>query len=498
MKNSSIASLILYSRHLFGLCIVAMLLASCAVNPASKKQDLVLMSEDQELALGQQAAAQVAAQMPLLPENDPLVKYVNKVGQRVAAVSDRPELFYHFHVVDDTTINAFALPGGYIYMYRGLLTHMNSEAELAAVLAHEVGHVTARHAVQRYTQAQLYQMGAMVTSIFVPVPQGIGQISDLVATAVISGYGRQAELQSDELSIRYIAKAGYDVEATKSILETLKRLDDLDSKIKEDTTGKKPEKYHGAFASHPETKKRIEEAVANSEGASTTGLGEIGHNAMLAALEGYPYGESPEQGAMVGRRFIHPELGIQMAFPEKWVVTNTPQSLTAVKRQQKAYFKLQFKELVKRQTGEELLRELASNQAKITTLKTSRRDGYDVTQAEIDLSLKNVGAAHMLATVFMKGPKTFILTSWSKRKEFGEFQNDFSSIADSFKSYDAKRDGDVPRIALYVWKQGDSWAGLAKQSHDILGNFTADKLAALNGEGPEQKPAVGSIIKIAK
>jgi len=91
-----------------------MLLASCAVNPASKKQDFVMMSENQELELGQKAAAQVAAQMKLMPEDDPLVKYVNKVGQRVAAVSDRPELFYRFHVVDDTTINAFALPGGYI------------------------------------------------------------------------------------------------------------------------------------------------------------------------------------------------------------------------------------------------------------------------------------------------------------------------------------------------------------------------------------------------
>jgi len=432
-----------YSRKLnfklnINLCLALFLSASaliaCATNPVSKHQEVVMMSETQEIALGQKAAAQVAASMTLLPENDPLVKYVNKVGQRVAAVSDRPELFYRFHVVDDTTINAFALPGGYIYIYRGLLIHMNSEAELAAVLAHEVGHVTARHAVQQYTKAQLYQVGAMVTSILVPGAGQLGQVSDLVAGAVISGYGRQAELQSDELSIKYIAKAGYDVEATKSILQTLKRLDDLDSKIKEDTTGKRPEKYHGAFASHPETKKRIEEAVQKSEQASTTGLGEIGHEALIAKLENYPYGENSEQGAMIGRRFIHPELGIQLTFPEQWVVSNTPSALTAVKRQQKAYFRLAPKELVKRQNGEELLRDMAGSRAEFSNLQTSTRDGYEVTQAEIMTSLKNVGSAGLLATVFMRGPKAFVITSWSKRKEFDQFRDDFKAIAASFHS----------------------------------------------------------------
>jgi len=483
---------------LFSTVLCLMLLASCATNPASKTQDLVLMSEKQELALGAKAAAQVATQMKLMPENDPLVLYVNKVGQRVAAVSDRPEIFYRFHVVDDTTINAFALPGGYIYIYRGLLIHMNSEAELAAVLAHEVGHVTARHAVQQHTKAKLYQIGSMAASIFVPGVGQMGQISDLIANAVISGYGRKAELQADELSIRYIARAGYDVEATRSILQTLKRLDDLDSKIKEDNTGKRPEKYHGAFASHPETKKRIEEAVLKSEQTSTTGLGETGHPAMLAALEGYPYGESAEQGAMVGRRFLHPEFGIQLTFPEQWVVSNTPKALTAVKRQQKAYFRLATKDLLKGQNGEELLRSMTGSRAEFSHLQTSTRDGYEVTQAEIKTSLKNVGAAGVLATVFMRGSKAYLISTWSKRKEFDQFSDDFKAIAASFHSYDPKRDGDIPRIALYTWHGSDNWNKLAASSKHILGPFTADKLAALNGMGPNEFPKPASIIKIVR
>jgi len=399
------------SRLHISVLAALLLVTACATNPVSKKQEFVLMSEKQELALGQQAAAEVARQLSLMPEDDPLVRYVDQVGQRVAAVSDRPELFYRFHVVDDTTINAFALPGGYIYIYRGLLNHMNSEAELAAVLGHEIGHVTARHAVQRYTQAQSYRLGMAVASIFLPIPQAAGQLSDLLALAVIQGYGRKDELQADELSIKYIARAGYDVHATTRILQTLQRLEDIRIRETRDTTGKAPEIYHGAFSSHPETKKRIEEAVAKAAGRQSE-LAETGHNAMLAALDGYPYGDSPEQGAVVGRRFLHPKLGIQLEFPKNWVIKNTPQVLTARKRREKAFFMLQLKELQKHQQPADVLREIF-HKRRLAGLQTSRRDGFSIAQAVVDTSAKQVGQARVLATVALDGPKAYILTSYS-------------------------------------------------------------------------------------
>ena len=487
---------ILRRPFLCGL-LSALLLAGCATNPVSKKPDFVLMNEKQELALGQKAAAEIAKQMPLLPEDDPLSRYVDKVGQRVAAVSDRPELFYRFHVVDDTTINAFALPGGYIYIYRGLLTHMNSEAELAAVLGHEIGHVTARHSVKRYTQAQAYRIGATVASILMPIPQAIGQMSDLLAAAIIQGYGREAELQADELSIKYIARAGYDVHATTRILETLQRLEDIRIKETKDATGKAPEIYHGAFASHPETKKRIAEAIAKTTVAKGA-FAEIGHNAMLAALDGYPYGDSAEQGAVVGRRFLHPDLGIQLKFPDDWVIKNTPQALTAQKRQQKAFFRLRLKEMQKRMSGAELLHELFGKDRKLDELRTSRRDGYVVTEANVNATLRKIGGVRMHASVFMQGSRAFLLFGYSYRKDFERFRDDFQAIADSFRSYDVVRDGDIPRIHPYVWKHGDSWRKLAEQSGNILGRFTAERLAALNGMDVGQSPKAGYLIKIVR
>ncbi len=475
--------------------LLLMMLGGCATNPVSKSSEFVLMSEEQELQLGQQAAAEVAKSMPLLPESDPLARYVDRVGQKLAAVCDRPELFYRFHVVDDATINAFALPGGYIYIYRGLLTHLNSEAELAAVLGHEIGHVTARHAVKRYTQAQAYQLGMVLTSIFVPIPEAAGQLSDLLATAIIQGYGRAAESQSDELALKYLTRAGYDPRAVIGILKTLKRLDDIDTRERTDA-GEKVEKYHGAFASHPETEKRIRDAVALAA-REQSGQGLVNRQAMIAALDGYPYGDSPEQGAVVGHRFLHPKLGIQLEFPENWVISNSPAALNARIRKQKAFFQMQLKELRKRQSPAEVLEKLfpARKRGPITT---GRQAGMAFARTLVRLSAPHVSQARIDARVFLKGARAYILLMWAPRDRFADFQRDFDAIASSFRPYDPERDGDVPRIALHVWTKQDSWQRLAKASHMILGRFTAERIAALNGMDIDEQPSPGTVIKTVR
>ncbi len=469
-----------------------MLMPGCATNPVTKKSDFVLMSEDQELALGQKAAAEVAKQLPLLPEDDPLVRYVDSVGQRIASVSDRPELFYRFHVVDDATLNAFALPGGYIYVHRGLINHLNSEAELAAVLGHEIGHVTARHAVKQYTQLQAYQLGAAVASIFVPIPYGITTITDMLAIAMVRGFGREAELQSDELSLKYIAKAGYDPQATIGILRMLKRMEDLDALIRKDA-GDKVERYHGAFSTHPETEKRIREAAAKAS-ALLSGWGVTKRMTFLRHLEGYPYGDSPEQGAVVNQRFIHPKLEFQLRFPDRWAIQNTPASLNARVRKQKAYFQLTLKELVKRRRADEILAQMFRHK-RMTSIERGRQDVFEYAHAAVDTSAPHVSHAHVEAWVFLKGPKAFIMLMWCERNHVSEYQKDFSDIAASFRSYIRERDGDVPRITLVRWQQGDSWHKLARRCHDKLGRFTAQKLAALNGMGLKETPAPGTWIK---
>lgn len=480
------------------ISIIALLLLSamftgCATNPASKKSEFVLMSEQDELKIGQQLSIMVAKQMRLLPKDDPLVRYVDKIGQRVAATSDRPELFYRFHVVDDGAINAFALPGGYIYVHRGLLAHFNSEAELAAVLGHEIGHVTARHAVQRHTQAQAYNLGMVVTSIFVPIPYGVSNLSSLLAQSIIIGYGREQELQSDELSLRYLSNAGYDATATIRLLETLERLGSINKKEKTDA-GEKVKTYHGAFSSHPETKKRIQQAIAKAASTQKNGLNRVGRDAMLAALDGYPIKDGSKDGAVVGRRFLHPDLGIQLEFPENWVITNTPAALNARIRKEKVYFTLGMKELRKRQSAEVVLRTLFSSRH-IKSVSTGKHHGYSYARSTIMASAPHVSQAAIDANVFLDGPRAFIILLYSQRTEIGKYQSQFNQIRDSFRPYDIAQDGDVPKIRAYIWKRGDSWKKIARRGNQILGLFTAEKLAALNGMDIGDMPVPGSIIK---
>ncbi|MDQ6954164.1 MAG: M48 family metalloprotease [Mariprofundaceae bacterium] len=471
--------------------IILMSLNACATNPASKGKDFVLMSEKEELSLGLSLAKQYNKELPLLDKKDPLAVYVNEVGQRVAAVADRPELFYRFRVVDDVTINAFALPGGHIYIHRGLLNHLNSEAELAAVLGHEIGHVTARHAVQRYTQIQAYQLGMFVSSIFVPIQPGMSNLTNLLAASFISGFGREQELQSDQLALRYAPLAGYDPYAVVQLLATLKRLENVDKKEKKDA-GEKIKEYHGAFASHPETQKRILQSIQQAKSSQKEGL--INHQRMLVALDGYPYGDSPSEGAVVGQRFLHPELNLQLEFPNRWVIKNASQALTARIRQEKVYFELSNKSLSKRRTAAALL-EAIFPKRHIENLTSGSVMGYPSAHARIKASAPHVSKAYIDATVWLKGSEAFIITMWAPRADISQYEADFSSILDSLKKYNEKESGGIPRIALHVWKKGDSWPQLAKQSKSILGRFTAERIAILNGMDLTQIPKLGTIIK---
>ncbi|MDX8376803.1 MAG: M48 family metalloprotease [Mariprofundales bacterium] len=492
--------------HQIILVAACLLLTACATNPVSKNGEFVLLSETQELKLGQQAAAEVAKSYVLLPKSDPLVQYIDKVGQRVAKTSDRPELFYRFHVVDDKTINAFALPGGYIYLHRGLITHMNSEAELAAVLGHEIGHVTARHSVQQYTKAQAYQLGMTITSIFLPIPHAIGQLSSLVATAVISGYGREAEFQSDQLSLKYLAASGYDPRATGNILQTLQRLDALDIKEKKDA-GEKAERYHGAFSTHPETKKRIERAI-NTASQANPQARDINRDAMIKIVDGYPYADNSKDGAVIGNRFIHPELNIQFKFPDKdintktgWMISNKPNAVEARVRKQPVYFQLMTKQLQKRQSAGDILR-AGFPKRHLGKVTEDTLNGMPHAHAFVTMSAPHVSEARISAHIFLRHDQAFIITMWTKRADFAKYIKQFAGIAYSFRDYNKQRDGDVPRIMLYQWRNNDSWLSLArkfgktKEGGNILGKFTSEKLAALNGMNSNQKPAVGTIIKL--
>lgn len=319
------------------------LLPGCAQNPVTGSSDFVMMSESQELALGRQADEQVKKQYTVYPSKA-LQDYVNNVGQKLAQKSHRPELQYHFTVLDSTEINAFALPGGYVYITRGIMAYLNSEAELAAVLGHEIGHVTSRHGVRQQSAAQATNIGLTIASIFVPHINTMGgaNLSNLLGGALLSGYGREHELEADKLGAEYLARSEYDPQAIIKVIGVLKNQEMLDSELAKQE-GREPRHYHGLFATHPDNDTRLQQAVGEA-GKQAVASPFTGHAEFLQATEGMVFNDTAEQGVLRNNHFYQAELGIGLQFPDDWLVHNLPDSLIAVSPKGEARIEMKLDE----------------------------------------------------------------------------------------------------------------------------------------------------------
>ena len=216
----------------FSLVPLILGLAGCAVNPVSGNPNFVVMTEAQEISTGRSADAEVRKQYQVYDAPE-LQDYVNQVGQKLAHNSHRPNLSYHFTVLDSAEVNAFALPGGYIYITRGILSYLNSEAELGAVLGHETGHVTARHSVQQISAATAANVGVQIASVFLPGLNTMGgsTLTNLLGNALLSGYGREHELEADRLGAEYLGRSGYDPQAMVKVIGVLKDQELFDAEV---------------------------------------------------------------------------------------------------------------------------------------------------------------------------------------------------------------------------------------------------------------------------
>ena len=248
----------MHTARFLSAMLAATALAGCATNPVTGRADLVTMSEAQEIEIGRQQHPKILEEFGRY-DDEALQAYVSQVGQRIAAVSHRPQLQYTFTVLDSEEVNAFALPGGYVYITRGIMAYLNSEAELVAVLAHEVGHVTARHSVRQQTGATATGVGATVIGILTGSGD-LAHVANMAGTALVSGYGRDMELEADGLGAQYLDRLGYDPDAMIDVVRLLKNQETL--RIQQARQeNRKPHVYHGVFATHPDNDTRLHEVV---------------------------------------------------------------------------------------------------------------------------------------------------------------------------------------------------------------------------------------------
>lgn len=300
-----------------------LLLTSCVINPVTEKRELSLLSYEKEIRLGVEADKGIIEEYGLY--GDSVVReYVGQLGQKMVKVSHRSNLIFRFRVLDSPVINAFALPGGFVYITRGILAYMNSEAELAGVIGHEIGHITARHSAKQYTRTQFAQVGFGLGMIFSEQFRRFSDVAQLGTGLLLLRFSRDQERQSDQLGVEYAAKVGYDASKVSHFFGTLNRLQDLSG-----------QELPGWFSTHPNPEDREEKILEISkEWHKKVSISDfkIERDRYLDLVDGIVFGEDPRQGFVENDVFYHPSLDFQFPVPEGWQLMNSPQEVRIVSK----------------------------------------------------------------------------------------------------------------------------------------------------------------------
>lgn len=334
-------------RAFFSTAVMATaLLSACGtnvVNPVTGQTERTVMDEPAEIAEGAKGHQEVLKQYGAYP-NPAVQAYVNDLGQKLAAQSHRANLQWHFTVLDSPEINAFALPGGYVYVTRGIMAYMDSEADLAGVIGHEIGHVTARHGAQRATSQQNAGLGVLAASVLGAVleSQGIagagnmaGQVSQTVAAGYVASYGREQELQADGLGAEYLSRVHFDPHNMVDVIKVLKDQERF-AADQARAEGRPAPTGGGWLASHPSNDQRlsnITNLAVQYEGAK---YGDEGRARYQKIIQGLAFGESADQGLTRGQNFYHVPLGFAVTAPQGWHVQNEADTLSIVNAAQDA------------------------------------------------------------------------------------------------------------------------------------------------------------------
>jgi predicted Zn-dependent protease len=463
------------------------LLTACATNPVTGRRELSLMSEAQEISIGQESDPQIKEEMGVYNDAE-LQAYVTDIGLRLAKISERPQLPWRFTVVDVPAVNAFAVPGGFIYITRGILPFLDNEAELAGVIGHEIGHVTARHSAQQYTRQIGGQVGLLALGIFVPAARPFGDLTGQALGVVFLKYGRDDELQADELGARYESTLGWDPAGVPAFLSTLGRLDEAAG----DCRG-----VPNWLSTHPDPLARVKDIQPTVEKLKASG-GAFSTNRddFVRRLDGMIYGDNPDQGLARGSAFLHPVLRFRIDFPDGWEIANSPRQVVAKAPGADVYMILQ---LVEKPQGRNI-EEIALNSmrsAGFRALEGGRTtiNGLEAFVGLYQEQMEGLGVVASRAAHIMHDRNVYVVAGLVPQSAFRQADAALSSSIRSFRRLSEEEAANIhpDRVDLYVVRAGDTWQSIAERSGGAVKPAT---LAVMNNTSPSSQPMPGSRIKI--
>ncbi len=467
------------SRTILLVVLAGLAVVGCTVNEATGKRQLDLVGEAQELELGREADRGISAEMGIY--DDPALSgHVERVGRALAAVSERPQLPWSIKVVDDPIVNAFALPGGYLYVSRGILAHFGSEAELAAVLGHEVGHVTARHGVERMSKAQLATIGFGVAMIASESFRQYGGAAQLGMQLLFLKFSRDDERESDDLGLRYVSRAGWATSEMPRVFDTLERVSA--------TAGARTPEW---AATHPSPERRAQRLRDQIAQLPTDARGDrIERDSYLRRLDGMVFGADPRQGYSVGSRFYHPGLAFQLEAPRDWSIVNETRRVLLVAPNRDAIVQL---DLADAATPDDAARTFFQQQG--IERGSSWRPGYIEFRTTPDAQTGRylVGVAGFLS----HQGRVFRILGYTRDDSWGARRDALAGGAGSFRRLDDRRYLDVmpARLEIVATERATTIAELARARGAAA---ELAQLAVLNGVAESTPLPAGHLVKMIK
>jgi predicted Zn-dependent protease len=468
--------------------ILSFIISSCAVNPVTEKREIMLFSDQDEIEMGKQGNEAVLVQFGTYDDHS-LQSYIDYVGQQIAEVSHRNDLPYHYTVVDSAVLNAFALPGGYVFITRGLLAYLNNEAQLASVLGHETGHIAARHGVKKYQKA----IGAQLILVGVAVAtesQGLALGTNLLLNAILQGYSRKDERQADELGVLYMYRASYNPLEMAKFFSILKRIEEHSPNVIEQL-----------FASHPPTPDRVEKATIHAQeltGGKTADL-IIAQNRYISNLDGLVFGPGERDGVIEGNHYKNRYFRYQVQMPQEWKIQRgeTAGSLLAQDPPKKYLSQVIPLELKEEITPDQLAATVERNSglqpadAAWITVDGSKAYRADYRAQSQDGVLLGLRIAYVT-----RGKTGFIITNIARLPEFARGRETFNSVIFSFRSLSSQEVAQVPlyRLKVYKVKKEDTFPTVSRRFYGAT--KYADDIKQFNGMDELSSPPAGALIKI--
>lgn len=492
------------TRLSFIALLVATLLAGCGtamVNPVTGQTERSVMSEQAEIAEGAKAHQQVLEEYGVVKDAR-LQTYVNSIGQRLAKLSHRDQLQWHFTVLDSPEINAFALPGGYVYVTRGIMAYLQTEAELAGVIGHEIGHVTARHGAQRATRQQDAGLGVLAASVLGMVLESQGvtgagrlasDVSQTAAAGYVASYGREQELQADGLGAEYLARSAFDPRNMIKVIGTLKDQERF-AADQARTAGKTAPAKNSWLASHPSNDQRLQQ-ISQLAAQYQGNYVDEGRARYQQVTSGMAFGDSAEQGLVRGQNFFHEALGIAITAPSGWRIQNEPQQLALINTNGDAGLMMQVAPPKAGTTHDEVIRNLL----KPTQGKVERTSINGLQATRFSGKRADGQGEQTLEATLVTGPKSAVYVFTSAAKSAAALQQAKDGLVQAQNSFRSMTAQDRTLAKAWALKTvplpAGGFAALAKTSPLPQAE---SQLRLINGFYSSGVPIVGQSVKIVE